>query len=134
MTISYKATNAINWITALLSGDYKQGKHRLGSLEKGFCCWGLGCYLILSENDWGKLDAWNTDLGEHFGFRDINGILKNPVNMVNKRLYYLSEVNDCGKFDFNFIGKHLIKHAIDEFEIGVGELIQEHFAPFYLGI
>jgi hypothetical protein len=37
------------WITALRSGEYKQGKRRLQSNE-GYCCLGVACKLFIPED------------------------------------------------------------------------------------
>lgn len=42
----YKIKNAINWIEALLSGEYPKGQGVLGDAETGYCCWGLGCFIV----------------------------------------------------------------------------------------
>lgn len=36
------------WITALRSGDYKQGKGGLKSTTNSFCCLGVLCDLLLN--------------------------------------------------------------------------------------
>lgn len=38
------------WVSALRSGEYKQGRGRLRSPQDGFCCLGVLCDLAVKEN------------------------------------------------------------------------------------
>ena len=53
------------WVTALRSGDYKQGKGRLRTVEGHFCCLGVLCDIWAkeTETEWnlpGEGELWGT--------------------------------------------------------------------------
>lgn len=45
------------WIAALRSGKYKQAKGELQN-EKGYCCLGVACKVLISENKQYKIDGF----------------------------------------------------------------------------
>lgn len=116
-----QSENAIKWIEALLSGKYKQGTHFLGDKEKGFCCWGLGCYI--SKMNYNSNSGWNMDFYNQVGFWDRNGELK--------KLFYgysrLDQINDITHAGFKRIGKMLIQTADLHFNFEVAKEIKNHF-------
>jgi hypothetical protein len=65
------------WLAALRSGQYKQGKHRLQNSAGGFCCLGVLCDIASRhgvgrwESDWRKLPEHLGDLPVYCG--DIQG-------------------------------------------------------------
>lgn len=46
------------WLTALRSGEYKQGKFALRDSEGGYCCLGVLCDVI-DPNGWDDGDLWH---------------------------------------------------------------------------
>lgn len=41
-----QSNNRRIWSAALKSGKFKQTKEKLGDLEQGMCCLGVGCYVL----------------------------------------------------------------------------------------
>lgn len=118
-------TNAIKWLEALKSGKYKQGISRLGDKEQGFCCWGLGCYIVGVEYD--PYDTWEFTLGEKIGFLNHIGAIKPHYLSDTGRFYSLAPMNDELKLSFDKIADYLIEHAKTNFIPEVAEAIQKHF-------
>ena len=117
-----QSENAIKWIETLLSRKYKQGRERLGDEKTGFCCWGLGCFIVnmkyIPEKD------WETDLAEKVGFLNTNGdIFPSLYGYKN-----LAEVNDETTAGFKRIGKHLIKYSENNFLPNVSKAIKMFFS------
>jgi hypothetical protein len=103
------------WITALESGEYKQGKDRLKS-NKGFCCLGVLCDIhseMTGEGNWvdekvdneEKLDGvqyYKTSNGESSALlpdvvKDWAGLDSNsPRYKVGNELKHLATINDRG--------------------------------------
>lgn len=113
--------NAIKWIEALLSGEYKQGKYKLGNPKKGFCCWGLGCYIVGREFQ--GSDVWDNEF-----YNDIG--LNHHEAQITPKFYKhdsLVTVNDETIAGFKRIGKYLIKHASTNFNPEVAKGIEKHF-------
>ena len=54
--------NAQKWATALRSGDYKQGQHKL-RVDDTFCCLGVACDLYAKENP--TKAKWGTFLSDY---------------------------------------------------------------------
>lgn len=44
--LAEQALNRLIWTAALRSGRFEQTKERLGSLEDGMCCLGVGCHVL----------------------------------------------------------------------------------------
>jgi len=113
--------NAIKWIEALLSGEYKRGKGALGNKTIGFCCWGLGCYVVGKTYD--PIDIWDDGFYKWVGFNNMKGYIAPQFYGRDK----LARVNDFTNAGFKRIGKYLIKHSATNFEPHVSEGIQKHF-------
>lgn len=91
-----------NWVKALRSGKYRQGK---GRLRKGnlFCCLGVLCDLH-DKTKWEMMDARtesyfyeNTDNGEF-----IYTSLRDRLDLSYQQMIMLMSLNDRGQ-DFNYI-------------------------------
>ena len=117
-----ESINAINWIEAMQSGNYKQGKKRLGNHELGFCVWGLGCYI--SNIPYNPMMIWNSELHKHIGFIRMHSKMFPHVND-----FYVSLIglNDDGNWTFKQIANYLIKHADTNFIPNVALEIKKHF-------
>lgn len=115
--------NAIKWIEALLSGEYKQARGFLGSENSGFCCWGLGCHIV--DLSYHPKQMWNNSFNEYVGFRNNEG----RVYKDNTAYSYvvLSDLNDNENWTFEQIGKLLIKHSNPTFNNFVAAGITKHF-------
>lgn len=119
----YKIKNAINWIEALLSGKYKQGRRILGDEKGGYCCWGVGCKV--AKVDFDPLDIWNDDLYEAIGFIKLGSSYGELYTELDNNTC-LSEANDIG-VPFKDIANHLVLHADEQFEPEVAVAVKEHF-------
>ena len=121
-----KAKNAIKWIEALLSGNYTQNREgELGSPSKGFCCWGLGCFIVdMPFNSW---ETWEDDLVKYTGFLDENGRINPPYIYNKEEIVHISTLNDKTTADFKDIANYLIEHCETNFEDYVAEEIKNHF-------
>lgn len=120
--ISEKSENAIKWIEGLKSGKYKQAKYKLGDLDTGMCCWGLGCHL--TNFDYIPEHTWNWVLYEKIGYKYNGGTFKS-----NGECPYtdLVDLNDVGGYNFEEIGNLLIKYAHLNFDVEVACDINNHF-------
>ena len=117
-----QCNNAIKWIEALLSGEYKQSKSGvLGNAEMGFCCWGLGCHVVGTEFDYTRL--WNWEFSHDVGFNRVSG----RVHTEYRGEDMLSEINDKTKATFQDIGHMLIDTAHENFASHVAVGITKHF-------
>ena len=121
MTIQIQSDNAIKWLEALLSGEYKQGKEMLGDDKRGYCCWGVGCKVIGLK--YSPIDGWDDDLYKYIGFDNRAGDLK--IKFYNKTT--LAAINDNTTAGFKRIAKFLIKTADLHFVKKVAENITNHF-------
>lgn len=113
--------NAIKWLEALLSGKYKQTKGKLGNLKKGFCCWGLGCYL--THIPYNHEDSWNYEFGYKIGWWQPDGL----GGAISNKNFGLAIMNDGLGWSFQDIAKYLIQNPIN-FLPHVAEAIKKHFA------
>jgi hypothetical protein len=66
---------AEKWVTALRSGEYKQGQTALRSIDNEFCCLGVLCDLHAKagEGSWGPVGTG------FYVYKDSNGFLPVPV-------------------------------------------------------
>lgn len=117
-----QSENAIKWLEALLS-DYKQNKDgKLGDLQQGFCCWGLGCHITRLKYE--PEDTWDYAFAKKVGYLNEEGdLLGGPFFNMDT----LAELNDGTNAGFKRIAKYLIKNADKSFKPKVAKAIQEHF-------
>jgi hypothetical protein len=90
------------WVSALRSGDYKQGQNFLRT-DNGFCCLGVLCDLYIKENnvEWELVNN-----GNYYEFQYKVAALPLSViewsgvegynPLVNDEIGTLSELNDSG--------------------------------------
>lgn len=114
--------NTVKWIEALLSGKYKQTKSLLGDESQGFCCWGLGCFIV--DKGYDPEDSWDDKLFEYLGFNNKEGHI--VPHIKSKAL--LALLNDQLELSFEEIGKYLIKYAKNNFRPPVAKAIKKHFS------
>jgi hypothetical protein len=107
------------WLAALRSGEYKQCRDTLKSINGGFCCLGVACDIspigTFTEENYFKI----TD-SEHFtkGFLSIQMMLwlglTDSCGRFSRRgdLEYpsLADMNDSGKFTFEQIADFIEKN------------------------
>jgi hypothetical protein len=76
-----KAETKLLWLTALLSGEYVQGKEKLRTRDDKFCCLGVLCDVLPEEGEWKAEEYGNwafvTKAEEH-------AELKLPESLVKK--------------------------------------------------
>lgn len=114
-----KAEIKQKWITALRSGEYKQGKRRLKDGDS-YCCLGVLCDLYgkefnvsfentleRGEEFLGKINFLPTVVGIWSGIADISGVYEENIYHPNRRM--LSIDNDNGK-TFTEIADIIEKH------------------------
>jgi hypothetical protein len=122
VSIQEQKENAVKWIEALLHGEHKQGKSKLGNKKIGFCCWGLGCYIV--DLPYRSYEGWNDFFYKHVGFNSQYGIIS--PSFYNETS--LARINDNTDAGFKRIGKYLIKHAKTNFNKEVAEHITNYFS------
>lgn len=65
---------AKEWVAALRSGEYNQGRNVLKNLDNTFCCLGVLCELYRKKNDditmWFKTDRLGSRIDPRDGFDD----------------------------------------------------------------
>lgn len=87
------------WLTALLSGKYKQGRGRLRSRDEHFCCLGVLCDVV-SPAGWHAPDRPTSDRYT-YGREKTGGYLPYEMNEVANIGFdaerKLIEMNDEGK-------------------------------------
>jgi hypothetical protein len=134
-TKEQQAENRAKWVTALRSGEYKQGRQMLRSDADEYCCLGVACELAAAENvvpEARRVNAaeWDYEYGgdgqllpdavvEWLGLRDRYGAIIDgfrPYGEPNA----LTEVNDAGE-DFDGIA--------DLIESGAVELVDPEREP-----
>ena len=102
------------WVSALLSGEYKQAKNTLNNGE-GFCCLGVLCDLAAKEGigEWNKTTFYDKKGGDIGGGVPTNEVVKwAGMKDYNPNVPYaspqspetcLASMNDSGKYTFDDI-------------------------------
>jgi len=122
-----KVSRSIKWIDTLCtSTEYKQGKNSLGSIENGFCCLGLGCYVTGIDFHYTFGDSYEFKLST--GLYNAGGKLKKGTfGEVYKNAKSLLALNDKLGLQFSEIG-WLIKANLERlFEKDVALKLREHY-------
>jgi hypothetical protein len=103
------------WVSALKSGDYKQGKSELRPTVDSFCCLGVLCDLYLNDtkNEWNSTSSSYHPYGIYDEYTDSYEyeilpieLEKRSPDVENKDLIVL---NDSG-YNFNDIADLIEKH------------------------
>lgn len=125
------------WVEALRSGEYQQGKGRLRRIDDGevsHCCLGVGC-------DLSDPDAWQppeASIGEEFKFEQsawdsagsylppdhVTKAIDNAADLENftSRLTGHNDgANDLQKFDFKEIADQIEAHLPADFVLPFGD-------------
>jgi hypothetical protein len=97
------------WLTALRSGEYKQGKHFLRDSEDNFCCMGVLCDIV-DPNAW--VEGGVTG---RYGYSDEANRGYPPSEIANmlvdtaggKIIMLLANMNDQGRKSFAEIADFL---------------------------
>lgn len=125
LTVEQKVDNILVWTDALESGEYKQLKEfELGDVDSGFCCIGLGCYVL------------DIDFLPHHDasdeFQHCVGLLDPLGCFVEAKSFYaansLAEANDDTNAGFKRIAKLIKNHPDWMFEPEVAEALTARLA------
>lgn len=120
-----KIKNAIKWINELMTTDEKQTSNTLGNRKVGFCCLGLGCYILNLDYQWDS--PLEPAFTESVGLLTPNGApLGEPVRRVSS-LLSLAVYNDNIKKTFSQISEILKDNATTYFQKDVADGINKHF-------
>ena len=92
------------WVEALRSGEYKQGKEELGKKQANeYCCLGVACVLLNKltgqEPNWGGClgNYYLMSAGETTALSGKEGLLFNsPTGRIRGSFENLAEMNDSG--------------------------------------
>ena len=136
ITTAKKIDNAILWIESLVGCNFKQGQGMLGDDEGGFCCLGLGSFMmdVPFEPEWdlpidmkfsSKVGLLSVD-GEFCGdecFGDIAFTEMFPEEIVGGLSLYC--LNDDTGIGFKGIQKWITTYPEYYFEKGVAKGIRE---------
>ncbi len=100
------------WVSALRSGEYKQGRYRLMEDNGSFCCLGVLTDLVVKESE-GKY-RWDDDSGFTYDQGVLPGEVTDIVGLYSCDPYVkettLSSWNDDKGADFNQIADLIEKH------------------------
>ena len=117
--------NIINWIAALRSGEYKQGRISLKT-EDRYCCLGvaaeIGGYLNTSH----EYEAYNQNL-RVYGLADVHGVFydsKGACGSIAHRR--LTSLNDNMKFTFKQIADVIESNPDGLFRKDVAAYLKEN--------
>jgi hypothetical protein len=97
------------WTTALRSGDYKQGRACLRSIDNEYCCLGVLCDVIglewhMSDND---SILYSISFGGHNYSAFLPEALKNLLNLTTEDHEYLVSLNDTKRWSFRHIANYI---------------------------
>jgi hypothetical protein len=97
------------WATALRSGQYKQGTHRLNRNGK-HCCLGVLCEVLELPKDDEVGDTVKVYTYNNFRMiSNINSDLAKDIELSLKERDHLVSMNDCDNRNFNEIADYIEK-------------------------
>lgn len=104
-----------DWIKALRSGDYQQGKNKLRNADDIYCCLGVLCD-IYDEDGW----EYN-DILEEYEYRTDNDVSSEllPKEMKLELKYNIQELvdlNDSLDHTFEYIADFVEKEILPKYE------------------
>jgi hypothetical protein len=125
----------LEWIEALESGEYRQGRGSLRTYDDKYCCLGVACDLLVQKDvlpEWelhpagdvyisdGMAASLSDEACEYIGFEDYGGIpssfgvLPKPVKVSYTRTVYdLVQANDTFELSFKEIAR-ILRESIKE--------------------
>jgi hypothetical protein len=96
---------AKQWVEALRSGKYEQGKHQLRSLDNKFCCLGVLCDIMGAK--WKEFnDVYASEYNNSCNEQYLPESLRSILGLERSSELTLSGLNDMGK-GFSFIADFL---------------------------
>lgn len=129
LTVSQKVDGALLWIESLSQPEYPQNSEEavLGNLRWGFCCLGLGCFILGKEYDAANPFPKKGVLEGLTGLLDYQGTCKRSEE---RKIIFgkygacdLAGLNDSGT-SFSAISGILKKYPHSYFEPEVAEVIK----------
>lgn len=127
-TIKQKADYAINWIDKLPGFEQDKTGGRLGSVETGFCCLGVGCVVTNTKFD--SEDSNSKTFQKKIGLiNDYGDLGYNERGRPNRHLgvWTLTEVNDNTTAGFDDIAGLMKDKPHWMFIPKVAKLIEQHY-------
>ena len=117
-----RSDNAIKWIEELYTTQEKQGRFSLGDSYGGFCCLGLGCYIL--DIDYHTYSSVNKDFTIEVGLLNDAGI---PLDYDSNKMDSLVNLNDNERKSFKEIGVILKSNPHRYFKKDVAKNIKNYF-------
>jgi hypothetical protein len=115
------------WIAALRSGEYKQGRRRLQDGEDSYCCLGVACKLVIKNpsysfnrlvgsypDDQNGSPEWLKGINDDFMIREI---VKVDVGYDSIMARKISQLNDAHTHTFSQIADLLEEHYVGKEEV-----------------
>lgn len=101
------------WIRALKSGKYKQGRQRLKIIHKdksnSYCCLGILCNII-AKKGLGKWEKRNFIYNDDIFETELEGDLMDEVELHGIEQDHLIKMNDQDKSSFKKIADYIDKN------------------------
>ena len=94
---------AMQWVKALRSGKYNQGRWQLRSNQNQYCCLGVLCD-ISNKSDWVKPGHSWEYLGQDV---ELNFELREELGLSGRAMTSLIEMNDEDTRSFNDIADYI---------------------------
>jgi hypothetical protein len=92
------------WVSALRSGKYNQGRLRLRSLDDHYCCLGVLCDVYDG-------DAWQKTYSDNYYFYGdsiaLAPLIKNTVGLSDDEINKLMKMNDAEGLSFLKIADYI---------------------------
>lgn len=84
-----KAETMIQWMAALLGGDYSQGRRALRTKDDKYCCLGVLCDVVKDspevKGSWRQVPAdYGSNAGWEFKFKDLTDKSLIPHELASK--------------------------------------------------
>lgn len=103
------------WLKALRSGNYKQGKSNLCSVnpatgELSYCCLGVLCEVAGIQKTLGHSNSFNFNFPEKPERTTISTSLAIQLDLSRKDINSLMYLNDTANRDFDVIANHIEWH------------------------
>jgi hypothetical protein len=101
------------WLTALRSGEYKQGRGRLRKSDDSYCCLGVLCD-ISGKGTWIKnpdREHYTFDLGHHHRLSTfLSKEIEDAVGLTSTDTNLLIKLNDSEGASFEQIAEYIEEH------------------------
>lgn len=104
------------WVTALRSGNYKQGKSHLRNLDDSYCCAGVLCDILVRKGS----GEWKRDSSESYytyegsGY-SLTGEVLEKVEILGMKQDLMCDMNGSR-------GRHSIYYMNDNLDLNFSEI------------